>query len=50
MDIVPTVLANEGCDPCRGLAGRPLQRVLEGTAAKKPAVSEISHRGIVAQE
>jgi arylsulfatase A-like enzyme len=49
VDIVPTVLANEGVPIPTGLAGRPLQRVLEGTAAKKPAVSEISHRGIVAQ-
>jgi hypothetical protein len=50
VDILPTVLENQGLPlPLPPLiAGRPLQRVLEGTASPTPAVSEISHRGFVA--
>ncbi len=49
VDIVPTVLENERVPIPSGLAGHPLQRVLEGKAGRTPAISEISHRGIVAQ-
>ena len=48
VDVVPTVLENERVPIPSGLAGRPLQRVIEGKAARTSAVSEISHRGIVA--
>jgi arylsulfatase A-like enzyme len=50
VDILPTVLENQGLPvPAPPLiAGRPLQRVLVGTASPTPAVSEISHRGFVA--
>ena len=48
VDVLPTVLENEGLPVPAGLAGRPLQHVLAGRAEKTPALSEISHRGIVA--
>jgi hypothetical protein len=48
VDVVPTVLENEKLPVPSGLAGQPLQRVLEAKAERRPAVSEISHRGIVA--
>jgi arylsulfatase A-like enzyme len=50
VDILPTVLENQGLPvPAPPLiAGRPLQRVLAGSASPIPAVSEISHRGFVA--
>ena len=48
VDVVPTVLENEKLPVPSGLAGQPLQRVLEAKASIRPAVSEISHRGIVA--
>jgi hypothetical protein len=48
VDVLPTILESEGLPVPAGLAGRPLQRVLEGKAEIRAAVSEISHRGIVA--
>jgi arylsulfatase A-like enzyme len=50
VDVLPTVLESQGlpvpAPPV--IAGRPLQRVLEGKAEAQPAISEISHRGFVA--
>jgi arylsulfatase A-like enzyme len=50
VDLLPTILENEGlpvpAPPV--IAGRPLQAVIKGGAPEPPAVSEISHRGIVA--
>ncbi|HSB61170.1 MAG TPA: sulfatase, partial [Vicinamibacteria bacterium] len=48
VDVLPTVLENEGLPVPPGLAGQPIQRALEEKAGKRPAFSEISHRGIVA--
>jgi arylsulfatase A-like enzyme len=50
VDILPTILRNEGLEvpPSPVISGRPLQEVLEGETPTRPAVSEISHRGIVA--
>jgi len=50
VDVLPTVLESQGLPvpPAPIIAGRPLQRVLEGKAEKLPAISEISHRGVVA--
>ena len=54
VDLVPTVLESQGLPAPSGLAGRPLQRAMdakgktETETAARPAVSEISHRGIVA--
>jgi arylsulfatase A-like enzyme len=50
VDILPTILENEGLPvpPPPIISGRPLQRVVAGGAPEPTAVSEISHRGIVA--
>ncbi len=50
VDILPTILRCQGLDvpPPPVINGRPLQEVLEGNIPTRPAVSEISHRGIVA--
>ncbi len=50
VDILPTVLESQGLPVpvSPAIAGRPVQRVLEGKADKLPAISEISHRGFVA--
>jgi arylsulfatase A-like enzyme len=50
VDVLPTILANEGLPvpPLPVIAGLPLQRVVQGDLAERPAVSEISHRGFVA--
>lgn len=49
VDVLPTVLQALGLPlPHGAFAGRPLQEVLEGAAAERPAISEISHRGFVA--
>ena len=50
VDLLPTVLENEGLPvPAPPIiAGRPLQPVVRGGAPEPSAVSEISHRGIVA--
>jgi len=50
VDILPTVLEAAGLPvPARpAIAGQPLQDVVAGGAPEPPAVSEISHRGIVA--
>jgi hypothetical protein len=49
VDVLPTVLQDQGlpvpAPPV--IAGRPLQEVMAGGALKRPAVSEISHRGVV---
>jgi arylsulfatase A-like enzyme len=47
VDILPTILENEGLPQPPGIMGRPLQQVLAG-APELPALSEISHRGFVA--
>jgi len=50
VDVLPTILESEGLPvpvpPV--IAGRPLQAVIRGGAPEPSAVSEISHRGIVA--
>jgi arylsulfatase A-like enzyme len=50
VDVLPTILANEGLPvpPLPAIAGLPLQGVVKGSLAERPAVSEISHRGFVA--
>jgi len=50
VDLLPTILENEGLPvpPPPVITGHPLQRTLEGRAPERAAVSEISHRGIVA--
>src|SRR5262245_9644750 len=50
VDVLPTVLESQGLPvPAPpAIAGRPLQAVLAGKEDKRPAVSEISHRGFVA--
>jgi arylsulfatase A-like enzyme len=50
IDILPTILQNQGLPvpPPPAISGRPLQVLLEGDAPDRSAVSEISHRGIVA--
>ncbi len=50
VDILPTVLESQGLPvPAPpAITGRPIQRVLEGKGEKRPAISEISHRGFVA--
>jgi arylsulfatase A-like enzyme len=48
VDIVPTVLEAMGVPLSADLAGRPLQRALEGGEPPRPALAEISHRGFVA--
>lgn len=50
IDLLPTILESLGLPvPAPpALAGRPIQGVLGGTASEPPAISEISHRGIVA--
>ncbi len=50
VDILPTLLESQRLPVPAApvIAGRPLQRVLEGKADKRPAISEISHRGFVA--
>jgi arylsulfatase A-like enzyme len=50
VDVVPTILEELKipAPPNATLAGKPLQSVVQGGAARRPAVSEISHRGIVA--
>ena len=50
VDILPTVLQAVGLPvPARpAISGQPLQDVVAGGAPEPPAVSEISHRGIVA--
>ena len=50
VDLLPTILENLGLPvPLPpALAGHPLQGVLGGSVSEPPAISEISHRGIVA--
>ena len=48
VDVLPTVLASQKLAIPLGPRGRPLQPVIAGRAEKRPAVSEVSHRGIVA--
>jgi arylsulfatase A-like enzyme len=50
LDVLPTVLTSLGLPvpPAPAVGGRPLQAALLGEPAERPAVSEISHRGIVA--
>jgi arylsulfatase A-like enzyme len=50
VDILPTVLESQGLPvpPPPAIAGRPLQAVLWRRAEEREALSEISHRGIVA--
>ena len=49
VDLVPTIFESLGLPQPEGLAGQPLQRAMAGQApSERPAVSEISHRGIVA--
>jgi arylsulfatase A-like enzyme len=50
VDVLPTVLESLGLPVPQSpvIAGVPLQRALSGAAPERPAVSEISHRGIVA--
>jgi arylsulfatase A-like enzyme len=49
LDLVPTIFESLALPLPEGLSGLPLQRALVGVASgERPAVSEISHRGIVA--
>jgi arylsulfatase A-like enzyme len=50
VDVLPTVLESQGLPvpAAPAVTGRPLQTVLRGGAVETPALSEISHRGIVA--
>jgi arylsulfatase A-like enzyme len=48
VDIVPTVLEALGLARPDDLAGRPLQRAIEGPGPERTALAEISHRGFVA--
>ena len=50
VDVLPTVLESLGLPVPQSpvIAGVPLQRALAAGAPERPAVSEISHRGIVA--
>jgi len=50
VDVLPTVLASLGlpAPPVPAITGRPLQGVLSGGREETEALSEISHRGIVA--
>jgi arylsulfatase A-like enzyme len=48
VDVLPTVLESQGLPAVPGIAGRPLQAVVGGGAPDVAALSEISHRGIVA--
>ncbi len=50
VDVLPTFLAAMGLPvPAPpAIAGRPLQETLAGSAPKREAIAEISHRGIVA--
>jgi arylsulfatase A-like enzyme len=50
VDVLPTVLEGQGLPVPRApaIVGRPLQAVLAGKAEEPGALSEISHRGIVA--
>jgi len=50
VDVLPTILESQHLPvPVPpAIAGRPLQAVLDGKLAERPAISEISHRGIVA--
>jgi hypothetical protein len=50
VDVLPTVLASQGLPVPEfpAIVGHPLQPVLAGKADKRPAISEISHRGFVA--
>jgi arylsulfatase A-like enzyme len=50
VDVLPTFLTGMGLPlpAAPTIAGRPLQDTLAGTAPKREAIAEISHRGIVA--
>jgi arylsulfatase A-like enzyme len=50
VDVLPTVLESQGLPvPAPpAIAGRPLQPLLAGKEDRRPAISEISHRGFVA--
>jgi arylsulfatase A-like enzyme len=50
VDVLPTVLLEQKLPvpEAPAIAGRPLQRSIEGRGDERPAVSEISHRGFVA--
>jgi hypothetical protein len=50
VDVLPTILEAMGLPVPKApvIAGRPLQETLGGSAPKREAISEISHRGIVA--
>jgi hypothetical protein len=50
VDVLPTVLESQGLPlPAPpAIVGLPLQRLLAGQEEKRPAISEISHRGFVA--
>ncbi len=48
LDIVPTVLEALGVPLAPDLGGVPLQRVIRGETKPRPALAEISHRGVVA--
>jgi arylsulfatase A-like enzyme len=48
LDVVPTVLEAMGLSLPGDLGGQPLQRALAGGAKPRPALAEISHRGVVA--
>jgi arylsulfatase A-like enzyme len=50
VDVLPTVLhaMDLPVPPAGTIQGHPLQSVVDGTLKERPALSEISHRGIVA--
>jgi arylsulfatase A-like enzyme len=48
LDVVPTVLEALGVPLAPDLGGVPLQRVIRGETKPRPALAEISHRGVVA--
>ena len=50
LDVVPTIMAALGLSvpAAPEIEGRPLQPLLDGPAAPRPALSEITHRGYVA--